>query len=142
MRVLIVEDDPTCRKILQTSLRSWGYDVVIAENGEEGWQVVNEPNPPRLCLVDREMPIMGGIELCEKIRSEDDKRRFYLIFLTVRSSPQDIKEGFEAGADDYATKPFDEVELRSRVGLGRRVIELGRVLENGGNVVPAPPKNY
>ncbi len=128
MRVLIVEDEPATRHLLDTALSGWGFEAISTRNGVEGWQQLSGAAPPRLCVVDLNMPRMNGLELCRKIREHDPNRKTYVLILTVKDNPEEIKEGFEAGADDYATKPFDEAELRSRVQLGKRVIELERAL--------------
>jgi two-component system cell cycle response regulator len=70
------------------------------------------------------MPGMDGIELCRKIRSRDESPYTYILLLTARDNKQDIVNGFEAGADDYLTKPFDVHELRARVRAGKRILEL------------------
>jgi two-component system, cell cycle response regulator len=128
VKVLIAEDDATCRQILKSLLMGWGYDVVLTEDGAEAWRVLNEAAPPRLCLLDRMMPGRDGLEVCRKIRKNDPERAVYVIMVTVKGSKKDIADGFEAGADDYVTKPYDADELRVRVALGKRIVQLSQAL--------------
>ncbi|MDP2647042.1 MAG: response regulator, partial [Desulfobacterales bacterium] len=68
MRILIAEDDPVTRRLLEASLRKWGYDVLVTVNGSEAWQALQEPEAPSLVISDWMMPVMDGLELCRKIR--------------------------------------------------------------------------
>ena len=128
MKVLIAEDDATCRQILKSLLSKWDYDVVVAEDGDEAWQTLNDPNGPRMCLLDRLMPGADGLEVCRRIRRIDPDRAIYVLMVTVKGSKKDIADGFEAGADDYVTKPYDADELRVRVALGKRIVQLSQAL--------------
>ncbi len=123
-RVLIAEDDPIFRHILFRWLQSWGYDVVAADNGSAAWQVLSKEGSPRMAILDWMMPGMEGPELCRRIRARESGAYHYVLLLTARDNKQDMVEGFEAGADDYLTKPFDADELRARVRAGHRILEL------------------
>ncbi len=123
MRMLIAEDDRVSSKILEKSLLDWGYDVVLAANGEAAWRSLKDRSI-RLAVVDWMMPGMNGVELCRLIRQEDGPRYTYVILLTSKDSRPDILEGLSAGADDYMTKPVNLLELKARLQTGRRVIEL------------------
>jgi diguanylate cyclase (GGDEF)-like protein len=124
MRILIAEDDPSFRRLLQEKLNMWGYDVVVAENGNAALQILQSEDPPRLAMLDWMMPGMHGIEVCRKVRENTNEPYTYIILLTSQQSDEDIVTGMEAGADDYIIKPFKHNELRLRLRAGRRIIEL------------------
>ncbi len=128
MKILIAEDDAGTRSLLNHKLSSWGFDVVLAVDGDEAWDVLQRNDGPKLILLDWMMPGMNGIEICLRIRREMTSIPTYLIFLTGRVDKKDIVEGLEAGADDYITKPFEDSELRARINAGRRIIELQSAL--------------
>lgn len=129
-RILIAEDDITSRTLLRAVLVKWGYEVVAAENGEAAWEELRKKDAPRLAVLDWMMPGLNGVELCRRLRSRDRAEPFYLILLTSRDDRVDIIEGLEAGADDYISKPYDQGELRARIEVGRRMLELLTALAN------------
>ena len=124
MKVLIAEDDSVSRRLLQAALIKWGYDVTVTTNGKEAWQMVQSPGAPTLLILDWLMPEMDGVEICREARQNPLLKSSYIILLTSRGSKEDIVKGLEAGADDYVTKPFDHGELRARVQVGSRVVQL------------------
>jgi diguanylate cyclase (GGDEF)-like protein len=124
MRILIAEDDPVSRRLLEAKLVKWGYEVVVTRNGEEAWEALRLEDAPRLAILDWMMPGIDGVELCRKIRTEIWEPYTYIILLTALHRDEDLVTGMEAGADDYITKPFKASELRVRLRAGRRIIEL------------------
>ena len=124
MRILIAEDDPTTRQLLEVVLTRWGYDVVLTADGIEAWEALKKPDSPNLIILDRMMPGMNGLEVCRKVRENDSNKLKYIIHLTSMSKKEEIVEGFSAGANDYITKPFNHAELEARVAAGVRMIEL------------------
>jgi two-component system cell cycle response regulator len=135
MNVLIAEDDPTSRRILEAMLGKWGYGVVTAEDGNEALAALAAEGAPPIAILDRIMPGVDGADVCRKVRVVEAGagRYTYLILLTVKDSKEDIVSGMEAGADDYITKPYDEQELRVRLSAGRRIIELHKELTAAKN---------
>jgi phosphoserine phosphatase RsbU/P len=127
MKVLVAEDDAFYRRILHGMLRE-EYEVVIAEDGSRAWAILQAPSAPRLALLDWQMPGMDGLEVCRNVRTHPAMDGFYLVIATVRQSLHDVLAGFEAGANDYITKPFHAQELRARLRVGRRVVELQAAL--------------
>jgi len=124
MKILIAEDEPSFRRLMEEILVKWGYDVVVAENGTAALQILQSVDPPRLALLDWMMPGMEGVEVCRRVREMDTDSYTYIILLTSQQSDEDLVTGMEAGADDYITKPFKHNELRLRLRAGRRIIEL------------------
>jgi two-component system cell cycle response regulator len=130
MRILIADDDLTSRLVLVGVLKKWGHEVVAAEDGTEAWEAMQRRDAPALAILDWMMPGLSGVEVCSRVRGLRSDQPPYLILLTARGEKADIIAGLEAGADDYLAKPFDPGELRARVDVGRRIIELqARLLE-------------
>jgi CheY-like chemotaxis protein len=123
-RVLIAEDEPVSRLVLERSLRGWGHDVVVTHNGTEAWDALLAEDAPRLAILDWMMPGMEGPEVCRRVRALARPIPTYLILLTARGQSDDVVAGLDSGADDYVTKPFDRHELRSRIRVGERVLAL------------------
>jgi sigma-B regulation protein RsbU (phosphoserine phosphatase) len=127
MKVLVAEDDAFYSRILQSVLRD-EYEVLVAEDGNRAWKILQSEEAPRLALLDWQMPGLDGLEVCRKVRANPAMDGFYLVIATVRQSLNDVLAGFEAGASDYITKPFHAQELRARLRVGGRVIELQAAL--------------
>lgn len=124
MRVLIAEDDAVSRRVLAATLDKSGYEVVAAADGAEAWAALQREDAPHLAVLDWMMPGMDGVEVCRRVRALSAAAPPYLILLTARSDKEDVVTGLDAGASDYLTKPFDRSELRARVQVGARVVEL------------------
>jgi len=110
-RVLIIEDDPDIRMILKGQLEMDGYEVFDAPNGSDGITLVKNVAPD-VVVLDLNLPDTDGIKVCKEIKSIGD---IPVIMLTVRDSMSDKLRGFEMGADDYLTKPFEYLELAARI---------------------------
>ena len=128
LRVLVVDDEPGIRRLIQTSLRGWGYEVLAASTGEEALAILEREDAPALAILDWTMPGMDGLELCRRVRELPKPLKPYLIFVTARARTQDIVTGLTAGADDYIVKPFQRDELHARVRVGERLLELQATL--------------
>ncbi len=124
LNVLIVDDDPVSRRVLEAFLSRWGYEVSQAENGAKALEKLASVDAPHLAILDWMMPGLDGVEVCRRLRAAERPFPLYLIVLTARGNSEDIVEGLRAGADDYVTKPFNREELRARVQAGERVLTL------------------
>ena len=124
MRILIAEDDPAFRRFMEEILVNWGYEVVVAADGNEAWQALKSRDAPRLAILDWMMPGIDGVEICRKVRQELQEPYTYIILLTALQQDEDLVTGMEAGADDYIIKPLKTNELRVRLNAGRRIIDL------------------
>ncbi len=124
MEILIAEDDPISKKILEKALSGWGHTVISTENGAKALEVLKENPKIRMLITDWMMPDLDGLELCKQIRQLKRDRYLYVILLTALASKDKVVEGIDAGADDYVTKPFDRSELRVRINAGKRLIVL------------------
>jgi phosphoserine phosphatase RsbU/P len=128
MRILIAEDDFTSRTVLVGVLKREGHEVTATVNGAEAWQALQQPDAPALAILDWMMPGMDGPEVVRRVRAQSTDRPPYLIMLTTKGEKADIIAGLEAGANDYLAKPFNPGELRARVEVGRRMVELQAAL--------------
>jgi len=122
--VLVAEDDPISRSVLQAWLRKWGFEVTIAEDGLQAWNAIQQKDAPKLIILDWMMPGIDGIELCRRIRGQSSAVYPYVLLLTAKDAKQDLIHGLTAGADDYLTKPCNINELRTRLNVGIRILRL------------------
>jgi two-component system cell cycle response regulator len=136
IKVLIAEDDAVSAKILQKNIKDWGYEVVLARDGKQAWQVLRDEEIG-LAVLDWMMPEINGIELCKRIRQanvqNENHEYTYIILLTARDEQKDLIKGFSVGADDYITKPFNHLELKARLKTGKRLIDSQRQLQEQAN---------
>lgn len=123
MKLLIAEDDAFFRKVLYQLLCP-DFEIAIAEDGIQAWSMFQESGWPLLAILDWVMPGMSGPQICRHARACEETANSYIILLTSKNSAADIVAGLHAGADDYVTKPFEAEELRTRIRLGRRIVEL------------------
>jgi diguanylate cyclase (GGDEF)-like protein len=130
MKILIAEDDPVSRRLLEAKLVKWGYDVVVTCDGDEALKALRTKDAPKLAILDWMMPGVDGVEICGMMRREAREPYIYTILLTALHRDEDLVAGMEAGADDYITKPFIANELRVRLRAGRRIIDLQNELIN------------
>ena len=125
MQALVVDDSAVYRKLIGDHLRSWGFGVTLAESGSEAWRILEQPNAPKLVLLDWVLPDLDGIELCQRIRQTGSSSPYiYVILLTSNEGRQNMLQAMRAGADDYLVKPFDELELQARLLVGKRILDL------------------
>jgi len=124
MRILIAEDDFTSRGMLTAVLKKAGHEPVETVNGLEAWEALQQPDAPRLVILDWMMPEMDGLEVLRRVRALPDDRPPYILMLTSKIDKAEIIAGLDAGANDYLTKPFDVGELRSRIEVGLRMVEM------------------
>lgn len=122
--ILMAEDDPVSRRVLESYLLKWDFELVVVEDGPSAWAVLQQPDPPQLAILDWMMPGLDGLDLCKMIRETPGIDALYIILLTAKGRQEDVVEGLRAGANDYITKPFIPGELRARVEVGLRVLEL------------------
>ena len=126
--ILIADDDPVSRRILESWLQKWNYRVNAVANGLDAWNALRQDDSPQMAILDWEMPGLDGIEICRRLRAQEGGSYKYVLLLTAKGDKEDVVSGLEAGADDYLTKPFDANELRARVRVGNRILELQSAL--------------
>jgi two-component system cell cycle response regulator len=124
MKILVADDDPVSRRMMQRMLERNGYEVSVVSDGRSAFRELEDDAGPKLALIDWMMPELDGPGVCREIRLKRDGSYVYIVLLTSKQSDDDIVEGLEAGADDYLTKPCNPAELKARLLTGRRILEL------------------
>jgi phosphoserine phosphatase RsbU/P len=128
MRILIAEDNLISRKLLNVALKKWSYDVIAVNDGVAAWEELQKADAPKLVILDWNMPEMDGLQVCLRLKESGIPDPPYIIILTARTHKEDIVQALEAGANDYITKPFNNAELRARVRVGQRMVEMKEAL--------------
>ena len=123
MKILIADDDKITRMALRNHLQKWGYEVAEAEDGQMALDFLMDENPPRLAILDWMMPEIEGVEICRRLQENENHLFIYTILLTIRKEKDDITRALDSGAYDFLSKPVHAGELRSRLGVGLRLIE-------------------
>lgn len=124
MKVLVAEDEPVSRRVVEATLKGAGYDVRVCSDGSEAWSVIQHDASLELAVLDWMMPGLDGVELCRRIRKMRVATPTYIILLTARGHAEDIVRGIQAGTDDYITKPFDRDDLLTRVQVGEWLVKM------------------
>ena len=126
-RILIVEDDPFYRRVLEKRLAGEGHEIFTAADGREGMRIIVSAEPD-LVLSDWMMPEVDGLELCQSVKTGHKDAAPYFILLTAKGELNDKLLGLQTGADDYMIKPCDHGELIARIRAGLRIIRLTQQL--------------
>jgi two-component system, cell cycle response regulator len=125
VQILVVDDSPVYRQLLTSHLQEWGFPFTVKKNGSEAWTLLQRPDSPKLVLLDWVLPDIDGVELCRRIREANAGNSYsYVILLTGKDSKSDMLEAMQAGADDYLVKPFNQLELKARLLVGKRIVSL------------------
>ena len=133
-RVLVVDDSRVQRRILSSSLKRWGYEVLEADSGHAALEICQR-EPLDLILSDWMMPVMNGLEFCKKFRKLERDNYGYFILLTSKSEKNEVAHGLDVGADDFLTKPVNASELRARIRAGERIQQMERELTDKNRTV-------
>jgi two-component system, cell cycle response regulator len=128
LQVLVVDDSPVYRKLVEHALEGNPYSLLFAKSGREALELF-AGHLPAIVITDWMMPDFSGLDLCQHLRSDLHPGYTYIILLTSIAEKGNIVKGLAAGADDYLTKPFDPGELLARIGVGRRIIDLHRQID-------------
>jgi sigma-B regulation protein RsbU (phosphoserine phosphatase) len=128
MKILLAEDDPITRLLYSRTLKSCGYQVLAAANGEEAWNILQKETV-HILISDWEMPIINGLELCRRVKTSASLPYIYTILLTARDDVTSLIQGLDIGADDYLAKTCDIEVLKARVRSGGRILQLTVELE-------------
>jgi diguanylate cyclase (GGDEF)-like protein len=128
LRVLVADDDASCRLVLRATVARLGHECRVAADGDEAWRLFQEDQPDVL-ITDWMMPGLNGPELCRRVRQLETDGYTYVILATALGEHENVLEGMEAGADDYLTKPISPFDVRARLVAARRVTELHKELD-------------
>jgi sigma-B regulation protein RsbU (phosphoserine phosphatase) len=124
VRVLVADDDPIQRDLLEIALEGWGYDVVSVANGRAAWDLLRGDETFSILVTDWLMPELDGTDLCRLVRQSKRSRYLPILLQTSRTRHEDLVEGLNAGADAFLTKPFDRALLLAQIRTAERILEL------------------
>jgi two-component system cell cycle response regulator len=134
--ILLAEDSPIYGQLISTHLKEWGFHCVCVKDGKEAWKLLMKKDTPRLTILDWVLPEIDGIDLCRRVRGRPEGYPYtYTILLTAKNRQQEMLEAMEAGADDFLAKPFDPLELKARLLVGQRIVELQQKLVSANNAL-------
>ena len=133
--VLLAEDSALYRHMIEGHLTEWGFQLVCATEGKAAWKILTQPGAPKLALLDWVLPEIEGVEICRRLRSRGHEPYTYTILLTSNDGKQQLLEAMNAGADDFLAKPFDPLELKARLLVGKRIVDLQQKLVSANNAL-------
>lgn len=133
--VLLAEDSALYRHMIEGHLTEWDFQLICARDGKAAWKVLTQPGAPKLALLDWVLPEIEGVELCRRLRSREHGPYTYTILLTSNNGKQQMLEAMDAGADDFLAKPFDPLELKARLLVGKRIVDLQEKLVSTNNAL-------
>lgn len=135
MRILIADEDPYTRGFMLDLLTKWGYESVVAADGDEAWLALNRKNHPYLAILNANLPCTSGVELARKVREAPDADEYHIILLTAPPQRQQALKAVASGdAQDFIARPADANELRIRVEMGRRLLDMKTSLRDRTNL--------
>lgn len=127
--ILVAEDSAIYRRLIETHFTDWGFDFICVRDGKAAWKLLSQKHAPRLALLDWVLPEIDGVELCRRLRSRPDHEPYtYTILLTSKNRKAEMLEAMNAGADDFLAKPIDALELKARLLVGKRIVDLQQKL--------------
>jgi DNA-binding response OmpR family regulator len=135
MNVLVVDDDPVARTLLEALLRPLGHTVAVAGDGVEAWEASRLFRYP-VVIADWMMPQLDGLELVRRLRAAGDDKYTYVILVSAQGGRGRYLEGMAAGADDFLTKPIDTDELRARLHVAERILGLRKEVSELRGILP------
>jgi two-component system cell cycle response regulator len=134
--ILLAEDSAIYRHLIEGHLKEWNFDFECARDGKEAWKLLMKQDAPRLALLDWVLPEIDGIELCRRLRRRSEDGPYtYTILLTSKNRKHEMLEAMDAGVDDFLAKPFDPLELKARLLVGKRIVELQQKLVSANNAL-------
>ena len=128
MRVLLAEDEPVTRRLMEAQMTRFGFEVISVADGLVAWNLLQSPDAPSLVVLDWNMPGLDGPDVCRRIRESTRTGYTYMLLVTARNEKSDVVKGLSAGADDFISKPVDPDELRARLRPGARIVRLEQTL--------------
>ena len=126
MQILVADDDPVYRSLLESLLAESHFEVVSAADGEEAWAILRQEDAPELAILDWMMPKMDGYEVCRQVRAVKGDAVPYILLMTSNGQRDELLRVLVAGADDYLLKPFEPLDLKMRLRTAIRILDLQR----------------
>jgi len=134
--ILLAEDSAFYRRMIAKYLTEWGFEFSTVRDGKEAWKLLAKPDGPKLALLDWVLPEIEGVELCRRLRNRPEGSSYtYTVLLTAKTQRKEMLEAMDAGADDFLAKPFDPAELKARLVVGSRIVELQQRLMSTNNAL-------
>ncbi len=130
-KILLAEDNAVVRKGLEEFLKKWGYEPISFDSGDLAWEALENDQTIRLAIIDWNLPGLSGIQICQRLRTRLTAPYVYAIMFSARKSHEEKIMALEGGADDYLVKPCKPSELRARLRVGIRIINMA---------CPSPPQ--
>ena len=124
MKILMADDNAVERRVLRLALERYHYDTTVCQDGAEAWDKLKSADAPTIAILDWMMPGLNGTDVCRLLRASPASSSVYVILLTSLDGTNNLVEGLDAGADDYIKKPFNIEELRARLNVGTRILNL------------------
>lgn len=126
MQILVADDDLTYRSLLKDLLAKWDFDVLLASDGLDAMNILDQENPPRLVILDWDMPNMSGLEVATAIREQEQEQgqEAYVLMITGSRRKEDMMQVLVCGADDYLIKPFEPIDLQIHLRSAMRILNL------------------
>lgn len=124
MLVLVADDDPVYRDLMNTLLGQWGFEVTLAADGNQAWEILQRPNAPNLVILDWMMPGMDGFEVCRRIREAKGADSTYVLIMTGGCNREELIKVVVVGADDYMIKPFEPLDMKVRLRTATRILNM------------------
>lgn len=130
MKILMADDNAVERRVLRLALERYDYDTTVCQDGADAWEKLKTAVDPTIAILDWMMPGLNGPDICRLLRETSASSSVYVILLTSLDGTSNLVEGLDAGADDYIKKPFKIDELRARLNVGTRILNLQESLRN------------
>ena len=138
MRILIADDSALFRLLLNKLLTDMGYEVIVCEDGQSALDHLREDHAAQIAILDWMMPGLDGLQVCEEVRKLPNRPYVYLLLLTAKNTKEDLLKAFNAGFDDFLTKPVDAEELNVRLAGGPAHPGLAESTDEGSGTVAHP----
>ena len=129
MKILLADDEPIARTMVEHWLAGWGYETVCVRDGRAALEALRSDPEIHIALLDWVMSEMDGVDVCKKLREEDRQLPVHVIMLMARDDKKELTRALDSGADDFLLKPCNPLELRVRVQAGCRLVELRQELD-------------
>lgn len=128
VKVLLAEDEVVSRRLLEATIRRFGYELAVVDDGLKAWDALSQDAAPAIAVLDWTMPGLDGLEVCRRVRGHERRGYTYILIVTARNAKADVVAALSAGADDFVSKPIDPDELKARLRVGERIIQLEQAL--------------
>ncbi len=135
MKILVAQAEMIARGMLESMLTRWGHQVVLAETGIQALARLKEQGGPSLAILEKHLPVLGGLEICRELRSKTETSSIYVLFVEGEGDGKEMMETLQAGADDFLSRPLDADEIMIRLRMAKRVLEIQENLKRAQEAI-------